>query len=209
MARYTGAVCRMCRREGEKLFLKGDRCYTEKCSVERRKYPPGQHGQGRRTKISDYGIQLREKQKVRRMYFVLERQFRRYFHMAERMKGMTGENLLQILERRMDNMVYRAGFAPTRRLARQMVTHGHFTVNGRKAAVPSILMRPGDVVEVREKSRTLQPVVDAMQRAAHRGTPPWIEVDEKAFRAKLSYLPSRDEIGLPVEERLIVELYSK
>jgi small subunit ribosomal protein S4 len=208
MARYREALCRLCRREGEKLFLKGDRCYTEKCSVERRKYPPGQHGQ-RRGKLSDYGIQLREKQKVRNMYGLLERQFKRYFEWAERQKGVTGEVLLQFLERRLDNIVYRMGFAVNRRQARQLVSHGFFLVNGRAVNIPSYLVKAGDVVEVKEKGRKVPAIVESMEKAQHRGIPSWIELDSANFRGKVSHIPTREEIALPVQEQLIVELYSK
>lgn len=208
MARYTEALCRICRREGEKIFLKGDRCYTEKCVLERRKYPPGQHGQARR-KISDYGIQLREKQKVRKTYGLLERQFRRYFHAAERSKGITGEVLLQLLETRLDNIIYRMGFASNRRKARQLISHGHFLVNGRKVNIPSYVVKGGDLVEVKESSRDIPEIIDSLSKVEHRGIPGWIEVDSTSFRGKVLRVPSRDEIQLPVQEQLIVELYSK
>ncbi|MDP3048509.1 MAG: 30S ribosomal protein S4 [Thermodesulfovibrionales bacterium] len=208
MARYTGPLCRVCRREGDKLFLKGDRCFTEKCSVERRKYPPGQHGQ-RRTKISDYGIQLREKQKTRKSYGIFEKQFRIYFHEAERRKGTTGELLLQLLERRMDNAVFRMGFAINRREARQFITHGHFTVNGRAVSIPSYLVKAGDVIEVREKSRKIPSLADNMSRLENRGIPAWVEVDSASFKGKVLHIPSREEMQLPIQEQLIVELYSK
>lgn len=208
MARYTEALCRICRREGEKLFLKGDRCYTEKCALERRKYPPGQHGQARR-KISDYGIQLREKQKVRKTYGLLERQFRRYFHAAERSKGITGEVLLQLLETRFDNIIYRMGFACNRRKARQLISHGHFLVNGRKVNIPSYVVKGGDLIEVKESSRDIPEIIDSLSKVEHRGIPGWIEVDSTSFRGKVLRVPSRDEIQLPVQEQLIVELYSK
>lgn len=208
MARYTGALCRLCRREGEKLFLKGSRCYTDKCAVEKRKYAPGQHGQNR-GKLSDYGIQLREKQKVRRIYGVMENQFRIYFKKASRMKGVTGEALLQLLERRLDNVVYRMGFSTNRREARQLVKHGHFLVNGRKVDIPSYLLKPGDVVEVREISRQLQTIIDSLSMAEHRGFPEWIEIDMQGMKGKFVRIPSREEIQLPVHEQLIVELYSK
>jgi small subunit ribosomal protein S4 len=208
MARYTGPLCRLCRREGEKLFLKGIRCYTEKCGIERRKYPPGQHGQGR-GKISDYGLQLREKQKVRRIYGIMERQFRLYFERASRMKGVTGEVLLQLLERRLDASVFRMGFAANRRAARQLVKHGHFLVNGRNLDIPSALLKPGDLVEVKEGSRECPAVTESIEAAQHRGIPGWIEFDAKAFRGTFVRIPSREEIQLPVQEQLIVELYSK
>lgn len=209
MARYREALCRVCRREGEKLFLKGDRCFTEKCGVERRKYPPGQHGQ-RRAKLSDYAIQLRAKQKVRSSYgLLMERQFRKYFGMAEKHKGVTGEVLLQLLERRLDNMVYRMGFAANRRQARQLIGHGFFRVNGREVNVPSYLVKVGDVVEVNEKGRKLGSVEDSLSKAMHRGLPGWVELDGENFRGTVSRIPSREEIAMPVQEQLIVELYSK
>lgn len=208
MARYTGALCRLCRREGEKLFLKGTRCYTEKCAVERRKYAPGQHGQSK-GKLSDYGIQLREKQKVRRMYGIMEKQFRIYFEKASKMKGVTGEILLQILERRLDNVVYRMGFAVNRREARQLVKHGHFIVNGKYVDMPSYLVRPGDVIEVRESSRNIPAITDSLSIAEHRGFPDWMEVNMQDMKGKFLRIPSRDEIDISVREQLIVELYSK
>lgn len=208
MARYTGPLCRLCRREGEKLFLKGTRCYTEKCGVERRKYPPGQHGQSR-TKISDYGMQLREKQKARRMYWIMEDQFRQYFEEATRMKGITGEVLLQLLERRLDNVVYRMGFGLNRREARQLVRHGHFLVNRRKSDIPSHLLKPGDSVEVRAASKEVEAVKESLSIAEHRGFPEWVEVDTKDMKGKFVRVPSREEMQVPVQEQLIVELYSK
>jgi len=208
MARYIGALCRICRREGEKLFLKGDRCYTEKCAVERRKYPPGEHGQGFK-KLSDYGIQLREKQKLRKMYGVLERQFRRYFHAAERKKGVTGEVLLQLIESRLDTMVFRMGFAPNRRRARQIVGHGHIQVNGRATNLPSYQVKKGDVIEVKAASRDIPEIIDSLSKSEYRGIPGWVEVDNASFRGTVVHIPSRDEIQLPVQEQLVVELYSK
>jgi small subunit ribosomal protein S4 len=208
MARYIGALCRICRREGEKLFLKGDRCYTEKCAIERRKYPPGQHGQGFR-KLSDYGIQLREKQKVRKMYGLLERQFRKYFYEAERKKGITGEILLQLIESRLDSMVFRMGFAPNRRRARQIIKHGHIFVNGKEVNLPSCEIKGGDLVTVKEASRDNPEIVDSLSKSAHRGIPGWVEVDTANLSGKVLHIPSRDEIQLPVQEQLIVELYSK
>ncbi|MEW6118216.1 MAG: 30S ribosomal protein S4 [Nitrospirota bacterium] len=208
MARYTGPLCRLCRREGEKLFLKGTRCYTEKCAVERRKYPPGQHGQNR-GKLSDYGMQLREKQKARRIYWIMENQFRNYFEKASSMKGITGEVLLQMLERRIDNAVYRMGFALNRREARQLVRHGHFLVNGKKVDIPSYLLKPGDMVQVSEASKELQAIADSLSMAEHRGFPGWVEVEPQNLRGKFVRVPSRDEMQLPVAEQLIVELYSK
>lgn len=208
MARYTEALCRVCRREGEKLFLKGDRCNTEKCSVERRKYPPGQHGQ-RRGKLSDYGVQLREKQKVKNIYRVLETQFRRYFEEASKKKGATGEALLQLLERRLDNITYRMGFAANRGQSRQFVAHGFFKVNGRKVNIPSYLLKPGEVVEVVESRRTNSELEESIGKAEHRGTMSWLEVDAANFKGKMLHIPSREEIPLEVQEQLIVELYSK
>ena len=208
MARTTGAVCRLCRREGLKLFLKGDRCFKEKCAFERRGYAPGQHGR-RRTKVQNYGIQLREKQKVKRMYGVLERQFRGYFARAARSKGITGTNLLQTLERRLDNVVYRLGFASSRSMARQLVSHGHIQVDGRKMSVPSALVKPGSVVALREKSRTNEQVKICVDTAKGRGVPAWLELDADQFRGTVRQLPERDEILMPIQEQLIVELYSK
>lgn len=208
MARYTGPQCRLCRRETEKLFLKGDRCFTEKCAVERRQYPPGQHGQ-RRGKLSDYGVQLREKQKVRNTYGVLEKQFRKYFHRAETKKGVTGEMLLQSLETRMDNVVYRMGFAPNRNGARQLVRHGHFMVNGKDVNVPSYNVHVGDVVEVRTSSRDLDVIKDSISRVEQRGIPSWVEMDFQSFKGKIIQIPSREDIQLTAQEQLIVELYSK
>jgi len=209
VARYTGPVCRMCRREDMKLFLKGDRCYTDKCSYERRAYPPGQHGQGRRSKRTDYGEQLREKQKVRRMYGLLESQFKGYYKKANQMKGVTGENLLQLLERRLDNLIYRLGFASTRSEARQLVRHRHFAVNGRICNIPSALLRPGDVVEVKERSRKIARISDALSALDRRGLPSWLEVDREAFKGTLKDMPIREELTMPIREQLIVELYSK
>jgi small subunit ribosomal protein S4 len=208
MARYREALCRLCRREGEKLFLKGDRCYTEKCSVERRKYPPGQHGQ-RRTKLSDYAIQLREKQKVRNSYGLMEKQFRRYFEWADRSRGVTGEVLLQYLERRLDNVVFRMGFADNRRQARQYVSHGLVKVNGKFLNVPSYIVRAGETVEIAEGSRKIKDISESMEKATHRGLPGWIELDAKAFKGTFLHIPTREEIALPVHEQFIVELYSK
>lgn len=209
MARYTGPQCRVCRREGQKLFLKGDRCYSDKCGFERRSYPPGQHGQSRRGRPSDYGIQLREKQKVRAMYGVLEKQFRRYFELADRQKGITGENLLQLLERRLDNVVFRLGFAVNRNDARQLVRHSHVRVNGRKVNIPSALVRPGDVVEVKERSRQLPRVGEALESVDRRGVPGWLELDRQAFKGTVRSLPGREDVGMEIQEQLIVELYSK
>ena len=207
MARYTEAVCRQCRREGQKLFLKGDRCYT-KCAYDKRPHAPGQHGQGRR-KPSEYGLQLREKMKVRRYYGILESQFRKYFEMAERRKGETGPNLLAILESRLDNVVYRLGFAMSRPEARQLVLHGHFTVNGRRVNIPSFLVKPGDMVALCEKSRSLEKFKSNIEANASRPTPKWLDLDSANAQAKVTALPERDDIDLPIEEHLIVELYSK
>ena len=208
MARYTDSVCRICRRENLKLFLKGDRCYSDKCAYERRSYPPGQHGQGRK-KFSDYGIQLREKQKVKRMYGLLERQFRSYFHKAERQKGITGTSLLVLLERRLDNVVYRMGFVNSRSQARQLVRHNHFLVNDKRVNIPSFLVKENDIVAVKEKSRTIAPVVEAMEAVARRGVPQWLEVDKEKFEGTVKAFPTREELTMPIQEQLIVELYSK
>ena len=207
MARHTGAVCRLCRREGLKLFLKGDRCFKEKCAFERRGYAPGQHGR-RRTKVQNYGIQLREKQKVKRMYGVLERQFRSYFLRAARTKGITGTTLLQTLERRLDNIVYRLGFASSRSMARQLVAHGHIQVDGRKMTVPSALVKPGNVVALREKSRKNEQVKICLDTAKGRGVPAWLELEADQFQGTVRQLPEREEILMPIQEQLIVELYS-
>ncbi len=208
MARYIGPVCKLCRREGMKLFLKGERCYTDKCAIERRNYPPGQHGQAR-PKFSEYSIQLREKQKLRRIYGILEGQFRRYFQMADRAKGVTGETLLQLLERRMDNMVYRMGFATSRSEARQLVRHGHFSVNGRKVNVPSFLTKVGDVVTVTERSRKVVRIQEALDLAQRRGVPDWLEVSSEAFSGRVKSIPVRADLTMPINEKLVVELYSK
>jgi small subunit ribosomal protein S4 len=208
VARYTGAVCRLCRREGLKLFLKGERCYTDKCAIERRNYPPGEHGQGR-VKFSEYSVQLREKQKLRRMYGVLEGQFRRYFEMADRAKGVTGETLLQLLERRLDNIVYRVGFATSRSEARQLVRHGHFRVNGRKVNVPSYLVRAGDTVSVRDRSQKVTRIQGALELAQRRGVPDWLEVTPESFAGRVKALPVRSDLTMPINEKLVVELYSK
>jgi len=209
LARYTGPVCRMCRRENTKLFLKGDRCHTDKCAVERRNYAPGQHGQGR-IKMSDYGTQLREKQRVKRTYGLLEKQFRSYFDKADRMKGVTGENLLVLLERRIDSMVYRMGFVSSRNEGRSLVRQGHFLVNGRRVDIPSYLVRPGDVVELREKSRQVARINEALDGVMRRGLPSWVELDRAAFKGIVKTLPVREEMTTPAfQEHLIVELYSK
>ena len=208
MARYTGPVCRLCRREGTKLFLKGERCYTDKCGIERRSYSPGQHGQSRR-KVTEYSAQLREKQKVKRMYGVMERQFRCYFHRAESGRGITGENLLLLLERRLDNMVYRMGFASSRAEARHLVRHGHFAVNNRTVTLPSYLVSSGDVVAVREKSKAVARLQEALELAQRRGWPAWLEMDREKLAGRVKELPTREDLTLPVNERLVVELYSK
>jgi small subunit ribosomal protein S4 len=209
MARYNGPVCRLCRREGIKLFLKGERCYTEKCAIEKRNFAPGQHGKTRKAKMAGYGVQLREKQKVKRIYGVLEDQFRRYFEQAERMRGITGETLLQLLERRLDNVAYRLGLATSRPQARQLVRHGHLTVNGRKVDIPSFSVKPGDVVALRASSQKAPAVVHALEEVKGRGVPEWLSFDPNAFSAKISSIPTREQINLPVQEQLIVELYSK
>ena len=209
MARYTGSVYRMCRRENMKLFLKGDRCHTDKCAIERRNYAPGQHGQGR-IKVSDYGTQLREKQRMKRTYGLLEKQFRDYFKTADRMKGVTGETLLVLLERRLDSIVYRTGFSTSRSEGRQLVRHGHFLVNGRKVDIPSYLVRPGDVIEVREKSRAVVRINEALDGVMRRGVPSWVELERDAFKGTVKTLPVRAEMTTPAfQEHLIVELYSK
>ena len=208
MARYTDAVCRQCRREGKKLFLKGDKCYGEKCALEKRGKVPGQHGDGR-SKTSEYGLQLREKQMTKRYYGVLEKQFRGYYAMAERRPGQTGQNLLSILETRLDNVIYRLGFAMSRAEARQLITHGHFTVNGKKVNVPSYLVKPGMVIGLKESSRDLEKIKSSLEANAYRQPPKWLEYDANNMAAKVLAQPERDDIDLPVEEHLIVELYSK
>ncbi|MDD5907125.1 MAG: 30S ribosomal protein S4 [Clostridiaceae bacterium] len=208
MARYRDAVCRICRREGDKLFLKGDRCYTDKCAIARRSYAPGQHGQGRK-KMSEYGTQLREKQKAKRYYGLLENQFYHYFELASKMTGKTGENLLKVLESRLDNVVYRAGFAMSRPEARQLVTHGHFTVNGKAVNIPSYLVKPGDVVAIVEKSMSSDKIKGVLEANASRPALNWLSVDKNKAQATVVNLPERSEIDLQVEEQLIVELYSK
>jgi len=209
MARYTGAVCRLCRREDMKLFLKGERCYTDKCGYERRSYPPGQHGQARRRKRSDYGEQLREKQKVKRIYGIAERQFRGYYYKANRAKGVTGHTLIAFLERRLDNVVYRMGFASDHAEARQLVRHGHFTVNGKKVNIPSYLVRTNDVVAVREASKTIARISEALAAVDRRGVPQWIELDKDGFKGHVKQMPAREDVTLPIREQLIIELYSK
>jgi small subunit ribosomal protein S4 len=211
MARYVGAVCRLCRREGMKLFLKGERCYTEKCAIEKRNFPPGQHGKTRRAKakLAGYGVQLREKQKVKRIYGVLEDQFRRYFEAAERQRGITGETLLQLLERRLDNVAYRMGLATSRPQARQLVRHGHLQVNGRKVDVPSYSVRVADIVSVRQTSQKDVAVQHALEEVKGRGVPEWLSFDAEQMSGRIMSLPTREQINLPVQEQLIVELYSK
>lgn len=208
MARYVGSVCRLCRREGAKLFLKGDRCFSEKCSVEKRNYPPGMHGQGR-MRFSDFGTQLREKQKVKRMYGLLERQFRRTFKKAASMKGRSGENMLVLLERRLDNVVFRMGFATSRSEARQLVLHGHFTVNGRKAMTPSLLVREGWQVAVRERSQKIVRIAAALETVEGRSVPQWLDIDKEGFTGTVKQMPVREDITIPIDEQLIVEHYSR
>ena len=208
MARYRESACRLCRREGLKLFLKGDRCYSEKCAFERRSYAPGEHGQIRK-KHSDYGVQLRAKQKLKRMYGLLEKQFRGYFEKADRQKGITGTNLLLFLERRLDNTVFRMGFANSRNEARQLVRHNHFLVSGKPVNIPSFLVRVGDDIEVREGSRKVERIQEALETVARRGVPPWLELDKENFKGKVKVFPVRDELTMPVQEQLVVELYSK
>jgi small subunit ribosomal protein S4 len=210
LARYIGPVCRLCRREGMKLFLKGARCYSDKCAIEKRNFPPGQHGKDRKPKIVGYGLQLREKQKAKRYYGVPEVQFRNLFEKASRLKGVTGENLLGMLERRLDNVVYRVGFGTSRSMARQLVRHGHVLVNGKKVNIPSYLLRPNDVVEIREKSRQNSAIQGSLEATAHMPSPNWIEVDRDGLKARILAPPKREElVQIKLEEQLIVELYSK
>jgi small subunit ribosomal protein S4 len=209
MARYVGPVCRLCRREGMKLFLKGERCYTEKCAIEKRNFMPGQHGKTRRAKMAGYGVQLREKQKVKRTYGVLETQFRRYFEMADRQRGITGDLLLQLLERRLDNVAYRLGLATSRAQARQLVRHGHLAVNDRKVNVPSYSVRAGDVVAVKASSHKRPAILHALEEVKGRGVPEWMSFDADKMAGRVMSLPTREQISLPVQEQLIVELYSK
>jgi small subunit ribosomal protein S4 len=208
MARYIGPVCKLCRREGEKLFLKGERCYTDKCAFDRRPYPSGQHGQ-RRTKVTEYGIRLREKQKVRRIYGVLERQFRRYFAEADRVKGVTGENLLALLERRLDSVCYRIGFAATRSDGRQLVRHGHVKVNGKVVSIPSYLVKPNDSITVHDRSKELSRLTQSLEAVERRGVPEWLELDKGTQTATVRSMPVREAITLPIREQLIVEFYSR
>ena len=209
MARYTGPVCRLCRREGMKLFLKGAKCFSEKCPVEKRNFAPGQHGKDRKAKVVGYGLQLREKQKAKRIYFTLEKQFRNYFEKASAKKGVTGEALLQQLERRLDNVVYRMGFASSRRQARQLVHHGHVAVNGRKVNIPSFQVSLGNEVAVRERSRELVVIQSAKEFTSHQPSPNWLDVDRDGLKGRVTALPKREDINLPINEQLIVELYSK
>lgn len=209
MARYKDSVCRLCRREGIRLYLKGDRCYSDKCAIERRSYPPGEHGQGRRPKVTPYGVQLREKQKARRIYGILENQFRNYFHRASRRQGVTGEILLQLLETRLDNIVYRLGLAPSRAAARQLVLHGHVHVNTRRVNVPSFSVRPGDSVAVAPSSQKLAAVTEAVTNRRRTEMQAWLNFDEKTMTGVLLQVPAREDIPVPVQEHLIVELYSK
>ena len=209
MARYTDAVCRLCRREGMKLFLKGGKCFTDKCPIEKRNFAPGQHGKDRKAKIVGYGLQLREKQKAKRIYFTQEKQFRNYFERAARTKGVTGEMLLQQLERRLDNVVYRLGFAVARRQARQLVRHGHVLVNGRKLDIPSYQVNAGDEIAVRESSNKLVVLEQAKEFSSHQAPPAWLELDRDGYKGRVLALPTRNDINLPINEQLIVELYSK
>ncbi len=209
MAKYSGPVCRLCRREGVKLFLKGTRCMTEKCAIERRSYPPGQHGQSRRTRTTEYGTQLREKQKLRRVYGMQERQFLKTYHQAVRGKGVTGDNLLSLLERRLDNVVYRLGFASSRAQARQLVNHGHFIVNGKKVTIPSMTLHVGDVVEVREKSRQVVPIQASLEVAEGRGVPGWLDLEKAQFKGSVQAVPTKQDIDVLVNEQVVVELYSR
>lgn len=208
MARYRGSVCRLCRREELKLYLKGDRCFSDKCSIDRRGYPPGQHIH-RRRKQSDYGVQLREKQKVKRIYGLMEQQFRNYFKKADSQRGITGTNLLILLERRIDNMVFRMGFANSRSEARQLIRHGHFQVNGRKVNIPSYLVKPGDVIMLRERSRKNTGVTEALESVVRRGVPHWLQLEKTQFLGRVLSLPTREDLTMPIQEQFIVELYSK
>lgn len=209
MARYIGSVCRLCRRENLKMFLKGDRCYSDKCAFDRRSYPPGQHGQRRGRKISDYGIQLREKQKVKRMYGLSEKQFHLFFKRADKQRGVTGTNLLVMLERRIDNVVYRMGFVNSRTQGRHFVGHSHFLVNGRKVNISSYLIKIGDVVEVRDKSRKIQAIADSLDVVVRRGVPQWLDLEKENLKGIVKSFPTREDITTPIQEQLIVELYSK
>jgi small subunit ribosomal protein S4 len=208
VARNLGPVCRLCRREGLKLFLKGERCYSDKCAIERRNYPPGAHGQAR-TRFSEFAIRLREKQKVKRIYRLLEKQFAHYFEVAERMPGITGESLLVLLERRLDNVIYRLGFASSLSQARQLVRHGHFEINGKKVTIPSYLVAVGQMVSITEKSRTKKVIVEALEMSQRRGVPPWIALERDQFRGSLRSYPARTDLTMPISEKLIVEHYSR
>ncbi len=208
MARYTKAVCRLCRREGTKLFLKGDRCFSAKCGIERRAYPPGQHGQGR-ARFSDYGVQLREQQKVKRMYGLLEKQFAQTMSRASRMKGRAGENLLVLLERRLDNVIFRMGFSTSRAEARQLVRHSHFLIDGRRASIPSMLVKPGAVISVAEESRKIARIAGALETLESRSVPQWVEINKETFQGTVKSLPVREDITMPIQEQLIVEWYSR
>jgi small subunit ribosomal protein S4 len=209
LARYTGSSCRLCRRENLKLFLKGDRCYGDKCSFERRPYAPGQHGQKRSGKSTDYLLQLREKQKVKRIYGALEGQFRRYYYQAEKQKGITGTNLLILLECRFDNMIYKMGFASSRKQARQLVRQNHFSINGRNVNIPSCQVKAGDVIEIRKDSQKVKAILDAMDTVARRGVPKWIILEKDKFKGTLTTIPNREDLTMPIQEQLIIELYSK
>ena len=209
MGRYVGPVCKLCRREGEKLFLKGSKCLTTKCPFERRGFAPGQHGQGRRTRLSDSGVQLREKQKIKRIYGLFEKQFRNYYKKADRMKGVTGSNLILLLESRLDNVVFRLGFAPSRKAARQLITHRHFDVNGKVVNVPSYITREGDVIEVREKAKKMEVIHASMRRVKTDNGITWLELDKATMQGKVIEIPEREQIPLNVREQLVVELYSK
>lgn len=209
MARYRDSVCRHCRRENLKLYLKGDRCYSDKCAFDRRSYPPGEHGERRGRKISDYGIQLREKQKVKRMYGLSEKQFHLFFERADRQRGITGTNLLVFLERRLDNVVYRLGFANSRSQGRQFVLHNHFLVNGKKVNVPSFLVKEGDAIELKEKSKKIAAISDSLEAVVRRGIPQWLELEKEKNKGVVTGLPVREDITMPIQEQLIVELYSK
>lgn len=209
MARYTGPSCKLCRREKQKLFLKGTKCFTEKCPVERKNYPPGQHGLSRRTKVSDYSVQLREKQKVKRTYGVLETQFRNYFELASKQKGRTGENLVKLLERRLDNIIYRSGLAPSRKAARQLILHKHFRINGKTVNIPSFLLRAGDTIQVKDKSKQVKVFHESMKRVKDDMLPGWLQVDKSALKGTLLSIPERIDIPFTANEQLIVELYSK
>ncbi len=208
MARYTGPVCKLCRREGVKLFLKGDRCFSDKCAFEKRNYPPGEHGQ-RNVKLTGYGLQLREKQKLKRIYGVAEKQFRNYFFKSDKMKGITGDNLIELLEKRLDSIVYKLGFASSRKEARVLIRQNHFLVNGRKVNIPSFIVKEGDVIQIKEKSRESSKIIETLEASQRRTIPEYLELDKENFRGIVKRLPKREEITLPVNEQLIVELYSK